>query len=54
VKTQITEAAVKRLAEGLLQIAGQAMPDSYFRNDSRCRFARKILKQIKELRNKNQ
>lgn len=47
-KTEISDAAVKRLAEGLLQIAGQAMPDSYFRSDSRCRYARKILKQLRE------
>lgn len=47
-KIKITEATAKRLAESLLQIAGQAMPSSYYSSDSRCRFARKVLRQIRE------
>jgi len=47
-KRAVTDATIKRLAEALLQIAGQAMPDSYFRNDSRCVLARKVLKALRE------
>jgi hypothetical protein len=32
-----------QLAAGLLQIASLAMPDTYFRTDSRCQLARRVL-----------
>ncbi len=31
------------LAAGLLQIASVAMPETYFKTDSRCQFARRVL-----------
>lgn len=31
------------LAVSLLQIAHEAMPDTYFRTDSRCQLARRVL-----------
>lgn len=34
---------IVKLAKGLLAIAKTAMPDSYFENDRRCQFARKML-----------
>lgn len=36
-----------KLAQGLLSIAEQAMPDTYFATDSRCTFARGVLKKYK-------
>ena len=42
----IDDTRVKRLAEGLLKLAELAMPDTYFRTDSRCVLARKVLKEL--------
>ncbi|MEV4212549.1 hypothetical protein [Micromonospora sp. NPDC049662] len=39
----ITAADVRALAQGLLDIAGLAMPDTYFATDSRCELARAVL-----------
>jgi hypothetical protein len=41
--TAITGAAAVALARGLLEIAEQAMPDTYFATDSRCLLARAVL-----------
>lgn len=42
--------ATHKLAKGLLEIAELAMPDTYFQSDSRCKLARKMLKQLKKLK----
>ncbi len=44
----VTTADVRLLAEGLLEIAELAMPDSYFAEDSRCQLARMVLDVIEE------
>ena len=35
-----------RLSTGLLQIASHAMPDTFFRSDSRCKLAREVLEEF--------
>ena len=37
------DSPLAQLAAGLLQIASVAMPDTYFRTDSRCQLARRVL-----------
>lgn len=39
----IDDATVRKLAEGLLEIAELAMPDTHFATDSRCELARRVL-----------
>ena len=41
--TGVTVAAAKRLAEGLLEIAEEAMPITFFQTDSRVELARAVL-----------
>lgn len=42
------DADLKTLAEGLLDIAEQAMPTSYLGSDSRCQLARSVLDRLGE------
>ena len=43
---------IKKLATDLLAIAELAMPDTFFASDSRCKFARKSLKNIEKFKTK--
>lgn len=42
-----TEDKIKKLAKDLLAISEEAMPDSYFQTDTRVKFAKKVLKELK-------
>jgi hypothetical protein len=41
--------AVIKVAKGLLAIAAQAMPDTYYATDSRCQAARRLLNTLGKL-----
>jgi len=43
------EPRLLRMARDLLSIAKLAMPDTYYQSDSRCKRARKIIKELTEM-----